>query len=243
MSNIIQSLWIGNSLSKVEQLSLSSFIKNGHPVHLYSYHSNLDVPLGVEIKNANDILPQSQIFTYNTGSGKGSYSGFSNFFRYKLSSLKGGWWVDTDVVCLKPFDFPEDYVFASEETLVKGKSQISSCIFKASRSSEIMTEAYNICSKKNVSKIGWGETGPFLIEKLIKKHNLLDNVQDTTVFNPISYSNLNYFFDHRNVESSISNSYSVHLWNEMWRRKKIDKNKTFRNDSLIEYLKKEYLHS
>jgi hypothetical protein len=29
----------------------------------------------------------------------------------------------------------------------------------------------------------------------------------------------------------------------MWRRKKIDKNKTFRNDSLIEYLKKEYLHS
>ena len=85
--------------------------------------------------------------------------------------MKGGWWVDTDVVCLKPFDFSEDYVFASEETLIKGKPQISSCIFKASSSSEIMTEAYNICSKKNVSEIGWGETGPFLIEKLVKKHN------------------------------------------------------------------------
>ena len=30
MSNIIQSLWIGKPLSKLEQLSIKSFIDNGH---------------------------------------------------------------------------------------------------------------------------------------------------------------------------------------------------------------------
>ena len=37
MSNIIQSLWIGEELSVMEQLCLSSFVKNGHEVHLYTY--------------------------------------------------------------------------------------------------------------------------------------------------------------------------------------------------------------
>ena len=35
--SIIQSLWIGGSLSNLEILSIKSFLQNGHTYHLYTY--------------------------------------------------------------------------------------------------------------------------------------------------------------------------------------------------------------
>jgi hypothetical protein len=35
--------------------------------------------------------------------------------------------------------------------------------------------------------------------------------------------------------------YMIHLWNEHWRRNKIDKNKTYDSQCLYEVLKKKYL--
>ena len=37
MKQIIQGLWIGSELSMMEQLSIASFLKNGHDYHLYVY--------------------------------------------------------------------------------------------------------------------------------------------------------------------------------------------------------------
>ncbi len=37
MLPIIQSLWIGNPLSKLERLCIQSFIDHGHEFHLYTY--------------------------------------------------------------------------------------------------------------------------------------------------------------------------------------------------------------
>ncbi len=37
MDPVIHSLWIGTQLSTMEQLSISSFLKNGHRFHLYVY--------------------------------------------------------------------------------------------------------------------------------------------------------------------------------------------------------------
>ncbi len=45
---------------------------------------------------------------------RGSVADFANFFRYKLSLEKGGWWTDMDYVCLTPLDFADDLVFGSE---------------------------------------------------------------------------------------------------------------------------------
>ena len=78
-NNVIQGLWIGDKLSSLERLSLSSFIANGHDYHLYVYSDVKNVPEGVQIKDGNEILPGADIFSYNVGPGKGSYSAFSNF--------------------------------------------------------------------------------------------------------------------------------------------------------------------
>ena len=108
MNDFIQGLWVGNELSVMEQLSIASFLRNGHEYHLYVYEDVKNIPPGTTIKDGNEILPASRIFQYKQ---QASYAGFSNFFRYKLVLERGGWWVDTDTICLKPFDFDAEYVF------------------------------------------------------------------------------------------------------------------------------------
>ena len=112
--SLVQSLWIGDSLPAMQRLSISSFLRNGHGYHLYSYNDIDGVPPGTTVKDAATILPRDSIFFYQTGFGKGSYSAFSNLFRYKLLLERGGWWVDTDVVCLRHLDFQQAMVFATE---------------------------------------------------------------------------------------------------------------------------------
>src|ERR1043166_3453429 len=111
MNEVIQGLWIGPELSVMEQLSIASFLQNGHEYHLYVYDAVKNVPPRAVIRNANEILPTPRVFQYKH---QASCAGFANFLRYKLLLERGGWWVDTDVVCLKPFDFADEYVFASE---------------------------------------------------------------------------------------------------------------------------------
>ena len=124
---IIQGLWIGPELSAMEQLSIASFLKNGHEYHLYVYKEMKNVPGGCVLRDANEILPGARVFQYQQYP---SYAGFANFFRYKLLLERGGWWADTDVICLKTLDFPETQVFASE--MCRGEEVVTSGIIKSS---------------------------------------------------------------------------------------------------------------
>lgn len=103
----INFLWIGNKLGKLEQLTLKSFLDNGHIPNLWLYDMSCNnVPEGTLRLNANDILPSSRIFSY-TGKGdcrEGSFGGFSDLFRYYLLKKIGGWYCDMDVTCLKSFE-------------------------------------------------------------------------------------------------------------------------------------------
>src|SRR5215467_7339157 len=130
---IVQGLWIGPELSVMEQLSIASFLSHGHEYHLYVYDDVKNIPSGTAVKDGNEILPAARIFQYKQ---QASYAGFSNFFRYKLVLERGGWWVDTDTICLKPFDFEAAYVFSSEFAM--GDEFINSGIFKAPAGSDVM---------------------------------------------------------------------------------------------------------
>lgn len=121
-NEVVQALWIGNKLGIMERLTLASFIKNGHPFHLYVYNDiSTPLPAGVELKDAHQIIPKEKVFSYKHknqyGHGKGSVSGFSDIFRYKLLFEKGNWWVDMDVTCLQPLKFAEPYFFRKHHDL------------------------------------------------------------------------------------------------------------------------------
>ncbi len=233
----INSLWIGNELSLMEILSIKSHLKQGHEYHLWTYDLIKNIPSDVIIERGQEILHASEIFSYKTGEGKGSYSAFSNLFRYKLLLERGGWWSDTDVVALKPFDFKDDFVFASERSL-NGFSSPTTCVIKLPANSEIAKYCYTYASQIDRNTLDWGTIGPKLLTKAIFLHKLDKFVESPTCFCPINW------FDaqqdppmHRDV--NLDCSHAVHLWHEMWRRKSINKNE-FHSNTLYGKLLKEF---
>ena len=235
-NRIIQGLWIGPELSVMERLSIASFLAKGHDYHLYVYDEVKHVPAGTTLQDAAAILPSSEVFQY---SGRPSYAGFSNFFRYKLLLERGGWWADTDIVCLEPFDFSDDYVFSSE--MSKGVQVVTSGVIKSPAGSEAMSYSWEVCRIKNREQLVWGETGPKLMAEVVQRFSLERYTQPYDVFCPLG------FFDWRRLVEPEpdgllnSGSHAIHLWNEKWREANQDKNARYPENSVYEQLKNKYL--
>lgn len=236
MNRLIQGLWIGPELSIMEQLSIASFLLNGHEYDLYVYDELKNVPRGTSVKDANEILPSSKIFQY---SEQRSYAGFANFFRYKLLLERGGWWADSDLICVKRFDFPEEYVFASE--MDRGLEVITSGIIKAPPGSDVMAYAWDICQNKNPADLKWGETGPRLMGEAVRRFSLEPYVKSYRVFCPLGYDEWQKLIEPGPAISQNGDVYAIHLWNEKWRAAGQDKNATYPEDCLYEKLKRRYL--
>lgn len=233
MSEIIQTLWIGPRLSTMERLSLESFLRHGHEVHFYTYGDVEGVPRGTVIRDSREILPAERIFVYRDFP---SVSGFSNYFRYKLLLERGGWWVDTDMICVAPFAFDGQHVFASE--LSKGVRCVNTGAMKAPRGSEAMALAWEICQSKDPSQLRWGETGPALMAEVVERFALDDAIQPPHVFCPLPYTEWHRALDAEPPDLP-SDCVAVHLWNEMWRRNGRDKDAEYDPGSLYERLKRE----
>jgi hypothetical protein len=233
VSDVVQSLWIGPRLSAMERLSIESFLRHGHEFHLYTYGDVEGVPPGAVVRDGNEILPRERIFVYRDFP---SVSGFSNFFRYKLLLERGGWWVDADMVCLRPFQFEGEHVFASE--LSKTTRYVSSGAIRAPRGSEAMAYAWEICQSKDPAALKWGETGPALIAQAVERFALHDAVQPPAVFCPLPYAEWERVLD-ADAPELPPEAAAVHLWNEMWRREGRDKDATYDPRCLYERLKRE----
>jgi hypothetical protein len=260
MKNVVQSLWVGDEISNVERLCLQSFIKNGYDFHLFTYGEIKELPKGVKICDANSIIPKSEVFTFYGG----SYAGFADWFRYELLYKKGGLWVDMDVVCLKPFDFDDDFVFGWQDCdfvniavlkFPKAHPLASVLAERCKDPNKILPgDSFKIKVKKLKRKylqgnrrnnVKWGESGgPKGFTSLLKEMNLLHFAKPFTCFYPVQPKCWKSFFDDtfKGNMDFFAGSYAVHLWNEAIRRnKKFDKNGIFSEDSVFETLKRKYL--
>jgi hypothetical protein len=246
---MIQSLWIGKKLSVMEKLSIASFLKNGHAFHLYVYDEVEGVPHGTELKDANDIIPFEKVFKYKHHD---SYAGFSDVFRYRLLFEKGGYWVDSDVVCLKPFQFASDYLFAMERSRrhlidwIRDRYYITSWVIKVPAGAAIMKYCYREAVKRDPEALGWGEIGPKLIRVAVTKYCLQEYVVPWETFFPIDAWQWRQLMHHSLLanwkwQKAGKRSYGIHLYNDMWRRNKMDKNASFPRNSIYERLKRRYL--
>jgi hypothetical protein len=102
---LVQGFWHGAPLAPLHHACLSSFVANGHRFDLYSYDP-LDVPRGVTVRSAAEIVPRDELFLFdNRHTGQPDVAPFTDYFRLRLLSLRGGWWCDVDTVCLSP-DLP-----------------------------------------------------------------------------------------------------------------------------------------
>jgi hypothetical protein len=224
---VINGLWIGTYLSAIEQLTIKSFLNQGHTFVLWTYEPVINVPANTTIKDANEIIPKKDVFTYKYynqfGHGKGSYAGFSDLFRYKLLYELGGWWVDMDVTCLKPFVFESQYVFRHHH-----KNGLVGNIMKCPPKSDLMLYCFEQASKLiNEDNRDWMLPLKILKEG-INKHDLNSYTKD--ISNKDSWPDVAKLL--KSPKSLDQNWYAIHWMNEEWRRLNLSKD-TFLKGSLI----------
>ena len=234
-SNTINALWIGNKLSALELLTIQSFLDNGHSFKLWLYEPlENTLPEKVMIGDANTIIPRENIFAYKNpnkyGHGKGSYAGFSDIFRYKLLYEEGGWWVDMDVSCLKPFDFDKPYFFRNHHEL-----KVVGNVMKCPKGSLLMKRCYeDAIHKVDEFNTDWHKPIDILNEHISSLH--LDGYIYKNVSNQDKWDITSKFIWQNDIFPD--NWYFVHWQNEEWRSKKVSKTNFYYQSALSELLYK-----
>lgn len=221
--------WHGSMLSAYEILSITSFLKQGHRVEVFSY-AELNLPAGAVLVDAESVLPASEIFMYQSGAGKGSVAAYADIFRYKLLYERGGIWSDSDVLCLRPLNSLPPVCVGREDD-----KTVSIGIMRFPPKHPLIGELYEqaVSLGKN---IGWAQAGPHLITKLIPNYPDVA-ILPSPVFYPVHWRDawrLVTAEEYGYCADAASESYAVHWWNEIFRRIGIPKDKLPPTGSYLE---------
>lgn len=260
MNKIIQSLWVGSDLSSIEMLCARSFLHHGHELHLYCYEPLNNAPAGVILKDANEVLPASSIYR----SRDGRLSSFSNFFRWTLLNKVGGIWSDMDIICLRPFDFEDDVIFAYEAEGVVNTAVLKfparhflprvmagACDdvnqfqpFDTFRSAVKKTGRHLLFGKEK-SRQHTAHTepgGPYWYTRFLNYYGMTGLAKPTDWFYPIPHWDWKrIYYPDADAVDAIKNSYALHLWNgTIYHEKEIDKANLNFSDTLIGTLHAKY---
>src|ERR1022692_1286129 len=240
-NKVIQSFWTG-PITDMERLCVKSYLDHGHEFHLYTYESLSNLPAGVSVKDANEIIPREQMEKF------ANPQQFSDHFRYSLLYKLGGWWMDMDTVCLRPFDFEEEYVFALVPTPTVS---IYNGFIKVPTLSPLMEYCMQGTSngtKDTLAEKSFQALGPLLITRGIRELGLERFVLPGDIFDPVHWDRAEQIIN-PNVKWDLSKSYCVHLFHAMWNNGheahcyKIspDSNGSYPSECLYERLKRRYI--
>lgn len=242
---VIQSLFLGNDLSRMEYYSIKSFLVLGYEFHLYTYNQVKNIPEGTKIKDASKIIPKKDIFTLKSLSLP-----FLDIWRYKLLYLKGGYCVKNDMIALKRFDFKEPFIFSSERSIQKGEITPNICVLKAPPKSEFYKDAYEksiayyLKNKKNYKL-----KNIRIIKSLIKKYKYEKYVKMPKVFCNLdwwhskeAFMNIQkypskYGINAPSKASMFNGPYTINFWSDRITKKYgLSLNKKYDDNSLWEMM-------
>lgn len=227
MLDRVHGLWIGD-LGELEILSMKSFLKNGHEYHLWRYDPAGDVPDGVVICDANEVVP---VEVWKRWCARELLYGvcdhlrqsFANYFRYKLIHQEGGVWSDMDVVCLKPIPSETSHLFISvpdiplrSENLdlichLGPYGNVANGFFKAPSGCPMLSDIMSQIEPDAISARfpeKFGTWGSVMLSRLVVKHNLLRYRLDRFMDYGFAYSERQY-----KEPLPIPDCYILHFWN------------------------------
>lgn len=223
-NNDLFTLWISdnNKLPELQQLSLKSMQLTGHNITLYTYSKLNNVPEGIKVIDGNEILDESKIFKYKEGFNKGSYSGFSNWFRTKCLYENGTAWFDCDILAIENINNinSSENIIASEYNR-EGSINPLNALLKLKKKDKLLKAMLNYMSnvKDNVKH---GDTGPVLLKSMMdgKYKRYYDYMM-----NPNFIASIN-FFDYKDFLKPseeivkilrFDEIWGFHVWNAMFR--------------------------
>jgi Alpha 1,4-glycosyltransferase conserved region len=212
MGQLFQSFWWGEPLSPYEWLSLKSFVDFGHDFDLYTFDPHIAVPAQVRVRNAEELAGRDEFFVYQDGFGKGSPAAFANVFRYRLLAERGGWWVDTDVVCLT------DAIPAYSRFVARQDGDlVNNAVMRFEPRDPVIVRCLERAVEKGRS-IRWGEIGPQLLTQVLGELGQTERIFDSSVCYPIHYNDalaLLHPSQSERVADRLAGSQLLHLWNGM----------------------------
>lgn len=228
----INTLWFEGRLGYMERLSIATALAQGHPVTIFSYRPETleGVPDGVQVRNAAEVMNDRRRVCLFEGKFKALGS---DFFRYELFAQQLGYWMDLDVILLRPLDFASEYVFGWEHD-----TSINGAILKLPANSGMLEELRNIPAKNwlppffgprrtlgywwmklrkrevMLEDLPWGVAGPAMITYLARKYDKLESAQPRPVFYPLPYERaLDLFDDAEIVEATLApETRAIHMW-------------------------------
>lgn len=239
----IAALWMYGPLSFLEQLCLKSFVDNGHRVILYHYGPLENVPDGMELADANEILPQTNFLKHER---TGSPALHSDLFRYKmLEKSRNTIWADTDAYCVKPFVTPNGHFYGWESA-----KHINGGVLGLPADSDTLQEllAYTedefaipswygeeyqaeLEQKRaegnpvHASEQPWGVWGPHAITHFLHKTGEVKYALPREALYPISFKDRRKML-RRNFDTTgyiTENTFSIHLYGRRMRARLVEK--------------------
>ncbi len=236
---IVASLWIGGKLSFLEQVCLKSFVDHGHRTILYTYGEVKGVPDGVEVLEANLIFPNENYIRHKSS---GSPAIHADAFRYRMIELQNVIWVDADMLCMKPWDFKDQWVFGWE----KPDQLVCNAVLGLPRFSKTLSKLNDLCTSEypippwakpeekarleaardagnpvHVSELEWGVWGPAALTHFLFETGEIQHVLPQQAFFPISFKyRRDLLAPGQVIDDQLGEGcYSVHLWNRRLRRR------------------------
>jgi hypothetical protein len=240
-------VWVGGHLSPLAAASMRSFVGLGHDYRLYAYEPIDGVPEGVTVEDAEPWLPQRKIVYLMA---QRAYPLVSNLFRF--SRLRaGGLYVDTDLIALRPFDFdPNALIFAWQDeqkinAAVLGAPEgdpLIETLYDRTLTPRLWypwVEPEPSAKTKLRRRVGalrhgptyvlkdapWGVAGPDLTTAVVRDLGLEGAALGTWAFYPIPWQEVDLLLDPNGGGGAaiVAETYAVHLWDELLRRRAIDR--------------------
>lgn len=227
MLRSLATLWVG-PLGPIEYASMASILRVGHRLIIYSY-APLDVPEGVEWRDAGEVYPARQIATY---AKSGSPSLHSNFFRYALMRRTDHVWIDLDMILLRPLDLDGDYILGHET-----EARVNCAILRLPKTSPALEDLCRFaCGTRGVAPhitglrrlkywvrtLGrgepieqwpWGSTGPRALSVFLRRHGEIGHALPTEAFYLIAPDQCRRFLEpHGLADADFGpGTYGIHL--------------------------------
>ena len=244
-SNKVSTLWLKGRIRNIDHVCLASMVANNLDVTLYHYEPISNLPKGVKLADASEILDLSlldrlQCIKKKEHNPQIPIAQFSDFFRIILQKKSKGLWLDTDVFIFRPFTYNLDKVYFCHE----GKGRIGYPVIYLPPNHPIIEEYENLLLQDTLMPnwLGFirGKLRPFIwtllrqkfspsdlgitiygndgFSRLTKRHNCFKEALNKDLFFHWTGNETDRLFQKVNFEDLINNSkhLGIHIHRKQW---------------------------